>query len=215
MDPFNLSSFNNQRIAWDNRYYEKGKQWGNAPAEFIQPYPSGTVLELGVGDGKNLRVRESKNCICIGLDFSIAALQICTIDQQLSGVHFMLGDACRIPIKNATMNLVYAHHILGHLSSPLQPFLMDEIFRVLTPGGAVALTVFASGDMRDGQGQEVEHAMYLRGDGIITRYYTLDEIRDLAKKFIVLTINREEWFLTIKGKKYLRAVLIALLKKPD
>ncbi|PWR73801.1 class I SAM-dependent methyltransferase [Methanospirillum lacunae] len=209
------SSLDKQQRAWDKRYCEKGRQWGNAPVEFIQPRPCGTVLELGVGDGKNLRVRDSNNCFCIGLDFSSAALQICRTDPELSDVHLLLGDVCRIPVKNALVNLVYAHHILGHLSSPLQPLLMDEIFRVLRPGGTLALTVFASGDMRDGQGLEVEHAMYLRGDGIITRYFTPDEIKCLGKQFIILAVNREEWYLSIRGKKLLRAVLTALLKKPE
>jgi ubiquinone/menaquinone biosynthesis C-methylase UbiE len=215
VDLLDSSFFEKQRIAWDRRYYEKGRLWGNAPTEFVHSHPCGTVLELGVGDGKNLRVRDSENSFCIGLDFSIAALHICRTDPELSDVHLLLGDACRIPVRNANVNLVYAHHILGHLPSPLQPLLMSEIFRVLIPGGTFALTVFASGDMRDGQGREVENAMYLRGDGIVTRYFTPDDIRDLGKKFIIQTINREEWFLTIRGKKYLRAVLTGLLKKPE
>ncbi|HWQ63528.1 MAG TPA: class I SAM-dependent methyltransferase [Methanospirillum sp.] len=209
------SSPDKQQMAWDRRYREKGRQWGNAPAEFIQTLPCGTVLELGVGDGKNLRVRDSESCLCIGLDFSPAALQICRTDPELSDVHLLLGDVCKIPVRSTQVNFVYAHHILGHLSSSLQPLLMDEIFRVLRPGGTLALTVFASGDMRDGQGREVDQGIYLRGDGIITRYFTPDEIKSLGKQFIILAVNREEWFLTIKGKKYLRAVLTALLKKSE
>ena len=209
-----LSPFS-QRTAWDQRYREKGRQWGNAPTEFSHALSCGTVLELGVGDGKNLRARESSDAHFIGLDFSPAALRICRSDPQLAGVHLLLGDACQIPIRSSSVDLVYAHHILGHLSSSLQSLLMEEVLRVLKPGGMLALTVFASGDMREGKGEEVEASTYLRGDGIITRYFTLEEISHFGRGFIVHTINREEWPLSVKGRKYVRAVLTALLEKPE
>ncbi len=209
-----LSPFS-QRTAWDQRYSEKGRQWGNAPTEFSHTLSCGTVLELGVGDGKNLRVRESSDTCFIGLDFSPAALRICRSDPQLSGVHLLLGDACQIPIRSSSIDLVYAHHILGHLSSSLHSLLMEEVFRVLKPHGLVALTVFASGDMREGKGEEVEASTYLRGDGIITRYFSPEEITHLGHEYSIRAINREEWPFFVRGRKYVRAVLTALLEKPD
>jgi len=209
-----LSPFS-QQYAWDRRYSEKGRQWGNAPTEFSHISSCGTVLELGVGDGKNLRVRESSNAFFIGLDFSPAALRICRTDPQLAGVHLLLGDVCRIPIRSSSVELVYAHHILGHLSSLLQPLVTKEIFRVLKPCGMLALTVFASGDLREGKGEEVEASTYVRGDGIITRYFAPEEISHLGRGFIVHEIKREEWPFTVRGRKYVRAVLTALLEKPE
>nr|WP_319540538.1 class I SAM-dependent methyltransferase [uncultured Methanospirillum sp.] len=208
-----LSPFS-QQYAWDRRYSEKGRQWGNAPTEFSHTSSCGTILELGVGDGKNLRVRGNRDAFFIGLDFSPAALCICRSDPQLAGVHLLLGDACYIPLRSSSVDLVYAHHILGHLSSLLQPLLIEEVFRVLKPRGMLALTVFASGDMREGKGEEVEASTYIRGDGIITRYFTPEEISHLGR-FIVHTINREEWPFPVRGKKYVRAVLTALLEKPE
>jgi len=203
-----------QRTAWDRRYHEKGRQWGNAPSEFNHLSPSGTILELGVGDGKNLRVRENSDGFYIGIDFSLSALEICKNDPELTGVHLLLGDACLIPLRQSLIDLVFAHHILGHLPLFQQTKLMDEVFRVMKPGGSLALTVFASGDMREGKGQEVEKATYLRGDGIITRYFTPDDIRKLGFRFIIRRVEREEWIFPVKGRKYVRAVLTALFEKP-
>ncbi|MDD1728391.1 MAG: class I SAM-dependent methyltransferase [Methanospirillum sp.] len=202
-----------QRQSWDERYHEKGRQWGNAPAEFIQDQLIGTILELGVGDGKNVRTRNLSDRCCIGVDFSPAALRICQGDPVLSDLHLVQSDACYLPFHNSSVDHVYAHHILGHLSLYLQPVLMDEIWRVLKPQGSLALTVFAQGDMRDGQGEEIEPGTYLRGDGIITRYFSPDDIRVLGFRFLIGKIIREEWILRIRGKSHRRAVLTVVLEK--
>lgn len=200
--------------AWDDRYREKGRQWGNAPSEFLS-HDTGIILELGVGDGKNVRTRTKQNTHYIGLDFSFAALQLCQTDPELSGTDLMLADVCNLPILDTSIDLVYAHHILGHLPSHLQQNLMDEVFRVLKPMGSLALTVFASGDLRDGQGTEIEPATFLRGDGIITRYFTPRDIKELGNKFLIKNIEREEWTLLIRGIRHKRAVLTTVLEKPD
>jgi|GEM_PF-582647 len=204
-----------QQAAWERRYSEKGRQWGNAPTEFSHTSPYGVVLELGVGDGKNLRARESHNAFFIGLDYSKAALQICRRDPQLTNVHLLLGDACKIPMRSSSVDFIFAHHILGHLSLTFQSVMMEEVFRILKPHGMVALTVFASGDMREGKGEEVEASTYLRGDGIITRYFDPEEIRNLGSGFIIHTINREEWLFPVRGRTYIRALLTAKLQKPE
>ena len=205
----------NQREAWDYRYRMKGRQWGNAPTEISELPDSGIILELGVGDGKNLRARRLSGAYYIGLDFSREALYLCQKEPVLSGIPLLLADACHIPIRDALVNKVYAHHILGHLSSLLTPVLISEIFRVLCPNGQLIITVFSSGDMRDNTGKEVEPSTYLRGDGIITRYYTEDMIRALCPGFIIREINRIEWPMRIRGKEYNRSFFTGLFEKPS
>lgn len=192
----------------------KGRQWGNAPADYQMGPDSGIILELGVGDGKNLRARTISGAYYIGLDFSGEALHLCRKEPYFSDIPLLLADACHIPIRDASVNKVYAHHILGHLSSLLTPILISEVYRVLCPKGRLILTVFAQGDMRDKNGKEIQTSTYLRGDGIITRYYNEDMIRTLGQNFIILQVNRIEWPMRIRGRQYSRAIITALLEKP-
>jgi SAM-dependent methyltransferase len=208
-----LSFHVSQQKEWEVRYRMKGRQWGNAPSE-IQNTPKGRViLELGVGDGKNLRTRQKEGILMVGLDFSLAALQLCRSDQNLTETMLLLGDVCYLPICDAAVHQVFAHHILGHIPICFCQVMLDEVYRVLRPGGLAAVTVFATGDMREGVGKEVEPSTFLRGDGIITRYFTAEDIIILSRRFILLDIRREEWSLLIRGKNKKRAVLIATLQK--
>lgn len=204
-----------QRAAWEQRYQERGRQWGNAPGEFTQTPERGVILELGAGDGKNLRTRRMLEGILIGLDFSISALQLCREDPVLKDVTLVLGDARYLPFSNASVHQVFAHHILGHLQKNNQTVLMKEILRVLMPGGILALTVFGSGDMRKGKGREIEPSTYLRGDGIITRYYDREDIEAISQGFIITGITCNHWPFRVKEKEYQRSLLTATLQKPQ
>ncbi|PKL60820.1 MAG: hypothetical protein CVV33_00725 [Methanomicrobiales archaeon HGW-Methanomicrobiales-4] len=210
----NLPAPGSQREAWEVRYQIKGRQWGNAPSEFSTIVNTGIALELGVGDGKNLRARRNEGILTIGIDFSLAALQLCCSDPTLSETPLVLGDVCYLPMRDATIYQIFAHHILGHIPIRFCEKVGDELLRVLIPGGIAAVTVFATGDMRDKIGKEVEPSTFLRGDGIITRYFNYEDIIILFRKFTILDIKREEWPLRIRGINKKRSVFITMLKKP-
>ena len=202
------------REAWNRRYRITPRVWGNAP-ELIQEFPpSGFVLELGVGDGKNLRSADLRNTTCIGLDSSEEAIRICSRDPTLSLAVLVVADACSLPFRQNSVSKILAHHILGHIPSSSILCFMDEVFRVLQPGGTVSVTVFAKGDMRDGSGVEVEPSAYLRGDGILTRYYSHEDLLQLGGRFHPSGIEYSEWVLPIRGKQYLRREITGQFVKP-
>lgn len=201
------------REAWETRYRMKGRQWGNAPVIPTERQEEQRVLELGVGDGKNLRTREISAGQYIGLDFSRTALQICQKDPVLAKVSFILGDARYLPFRRGSIKQVLAHHILGHIPGSYIPSIMSDIHDILIPGGTLILTVFAAGDMRDGRGKEVEPSTFLRGDGIITRYFTPDDVREISSQFIIKDIDVISWPFQVKQEIMSRSVITAVLKK--
>jgi ubiquinone/menaquinone biosynthesis C-methylase UbiE len=203
-----------QQQAWNSRYLMKGRQWGNAPGEFANLSTHGIVLELGVGDGKNLRIRRDGSLV-IGLDFSREAVRICRSDPALSGIPLIIGDGSLLPIKTENISLIHAHHILGHIPSEDVCTFISEMYRVLVPGGRAAITVFGSGDMRDGHGDEIEPGLYLRGDGIITRYFSQLNLKQLLSAFVVEEISQETWDMRIRGILHQRRILLARIRKPD
>jgi SAM-dependent methyltransferase len=203
-----------QREAWDDRYRMKGRQWGNAPVEFSQEPENGVILELGVGDGKNIRARNIQNQTLIGLDFSIEALLLCKQDPIIQNASLVLADVCFLPFSSSSIDQVFAHHIFGHLLDCQQIVLMNEIFKILRPGGRLILTVFGFDDMRRGKGREVEPSTYIRGDGIITRYYSLEDIKSFHSGFNIIRIKNETWPFKVREKEYRRSILTAIMEKP-
>jgi len=212
-DPHFFSDLLSFREAWDTRYRVRGRQWGNAPVEFAEISSFGVVLELGVGDGKNIRARHMSGSYTIGLDFSLEALRLCRFDPTLCDCDFIAADGCILPIRDNSVNLVFAHHILGHIPACNLSSLIHEVHRVLALEGRFFVTVFAKGDMRDGSGYEVEPSAYVRGDGIMTRYFQIDEMKRLFNKFFISDIRQEEWQMKIRGRNYPRMIITTELIK--
>lgn len=201
------------RDAWNLRYRGSRRQWGNARAWPPSIPKDGLILELGIGDGKNLRSRPDTSSLYVGMDFSSEAIRACTNDREMADVRLVIADACSIPFQDNTFSIIFAHHILGHIPSGLQVCTLDEVWRTLTPSGFVILTVFGTGDMREGSGTEIEPSTYLRGDGIITRYFSEDMIRNLCYRFTIHKMSRTEWTYSIRGVRYPRSEISVILGK--
>ena len=89
--------------------------------------PACYVLDLGCGKGKS------------SLDFRIeSALSVgCDIAEEVSRNGFVSarvrGDACLLPFRGDTFDLVLMDYVVEHLESPYE--CACEVFRVLKPGG--------------------------------------------------------------------------------
>ncbi|HWQ67883.1 MAG TPA: class I SAM-dependent methyltransferase [Methanospirillum sp.] len=202
-----------QRSAWNSRYLRSGRQWGNAPSEFSLTPNVGVILEAGVGDGKNLRVRPDQGEMVMGFDFAESAIRLCRADPTLTHVHLFIGDLRAVPLKRDSVDLIYAHHILGHLDEKDLGTAIQEVSRILKPAGSIALTVFSQYDMRYNSRKQNDSGIVIRGDGIITRFFTFQEIRVLFENFSEVFLNRNQWSLKVRGVEHVRSVITGLYKK--
>ncbi|HJJ98285.1 MAG TPA: class I SAM-dependent methyltransferase, partial [Methanocorpusculum sp.] len=99
---------------------------------------------------------------------------------------------------------VFCWHVLGHLPATVWPTAASEMRRVLRPSGKMFLKGFSRNDMRCGKGREVEPYSYLRGDGIVTHYFTDTELREV---FGTGELTRVSWKMRVRGTDYLREEL--------
>ena len=95
------------------------------------------VIDVGSGTGANLRVlRELGFRRVCGVDSNPDAIRWC----EAKGLGKVVrGDVCALPLRNEVADLVIAADILEHLDDDRQG--LDEIRRVLRPGGAALITV--------------------------------------------------------------------------
>ena len=102
--------------------------------EFLDDLPAGAVvLDLGSGPGSFDYRRRA--------DVSILATDILPLRpaERLAYVRWFRADGARLPLRPASVDGVVAHYVLEHVTE-LEPTL-DEIARVLRPGGSVYLSV--------------------------------------------------------------------------
>jgi SAM-dependent methyltransferase len=122
------------RVAISERYYQFIREHPEISAydiSLIAKHAPGArqILDLGCGAGTFVAMCRERLGDPIGMDPSLAALEICR-DRGLPGV---LADGSKLPFRTRSLDVVRAKEIIEHIID-LRPF-MQEIFRVLKPGG--------------------------------------------------------------------------------
>lgn len=102
--------------------------------------PQAQVLELGCGKADKTRfvARHAASVLALEVD-EIQHAKNLKID-DLPNVRFALGGAQEIPADDASMDVVMMFKSLHHVPVPLMDRALDEIRRVLKPGGLAYLS---------------------------------------------------------------------------
>ncbi len=205
-----------QRDAWDIEYKTRGRLWGRSTfeSEVINPKCS-SILDIGVGDGKNIRNITDNGLFIVGVDFSKEALKLCKNEKEC---HVMLvcADAVKLPFINESFDIIYLHHILGHMILKQRISLITETTRILKTGGDLFITVFGVNDVRYGKGTIIEENTFCRGNGIITHFFKIIEASDLCNTCssleIVKTLN-PKWPMYVNNRSYIREEIRLTIRK--
>ncbi len=98
-------------------------------------FKNALVLDIGCGRGEWLEVLNEKGFETIGVDINEIMVKEC----KERGLNAILSDALEFlrKQKDESFSLISGFHIIEHLEFKFLVELLDEIFRVLKPGGAV------------------------------------------------------------------------------
>jgi ubiquinone/menaquinone biosynthesis C-methylase UbiE len=94
--------------------------------------PVGPVLDLGTGQGDNLR-RLAEHSWAVGLDVSLPAAR----QARLTGP-VVVADAAKLPFRDGSLGAVVCTEVLEHVDNPKA--VLGEVSRVLSPSGEVYIT---------------------------------------------------------------------------
>jgi len=182
--------------AFQSDYKNRGPRW--AGSVNLPSLPAGSrVLETGCGNGKTLSAFHDVSCL--GIDISSEAVKLAGHDKALC------GDIRFLPFHDASFDYVFCWHVLGHLNEKDRFLASEEMKRVAKSGGIIFFKGFSHNDFRFGKGNLQEPGSFLRGDGIMTHYFTEKEVVEL---FGTGNIREDTWEMQIRGAAYTRAELI-------
>ncbi|UOF91265.1 methyltransferase domain-containing protein [Fodinisporobacter ferrooxydans] len=108
--------------------------------------PSYRILDLGTGFGAvPLELASHWQVKVEGIDIDQAKIKIAhqmknRIENQMKlpgDIHYQWGDANQLPYDDNSFDFVISWYVFQHLTNPLH--VLEEIFRVLRPGGIVCL----------------------------------------------------------------------------
>ena len=100
------------------------------------------VLEIGCGCGADAERFASNGAKYTGVDISSAAVEICKKRFALANLEACLiqADTEELPFAENSFDFVYSHGVLHH--TPDTRSAIREIFRVLVPGGELAVMLY-------------------------------------------------------------------------
>lgn len=107
---------------------------------FLMSIPKGSVVaDVGCGNGKYLNV--NPELVMIGTDITFNLLKICYEEKQ---ANVFRADSLKLPVKSNILDFVISIAVVHHFSNPsLRRKALEELLRIVRPGGRVLVTVWA------------------------------------------------------------------------
>jgi len=94
-----------------------------------------TGLDLGCGLGWYTQSMYEKGYNVIGVDYSKDYIKKAKHNSKSRHLHFIMGDARRLPFKDARFGFVFSINVFHHNSTESQEIAFSEVARVLIPKG--------------------------------------------------------------------------------
>jgi SAM-dependent methyltransferase len=96
------------------------------------------VLNIACSAGTLDPLVEAENVV--GLDFSLKQLYYANSNNCSSINSYVCGDACRLPFSSDSFDLALASEFIEHIDQESFDKFMQEVYRILKPGGELILT---------------------------------------------------------------------------
>ena len=105
----------------------------------LEVSPGDRVLDVACGPGNFTRgfARAAGEGLVVGIDASRTMLAVAVRETESVNVAYVRGDACALPFRDGSFDAICCFAALYLIQEPMRA--LDEIARVLAPGGRVAL----------------------------------------------------------------------------
>lgn len=151
------------------------------------------VLDLGCGGGNDTLYLLNRKKEVIPCDFSLSAME--GMKKNFPEIKdfrcFNMLDG--LPFPNQSTQLIIADLCLHYFRKEDTAMLLEEIRRVLTPGGHLIFRVNSVNDVFHGagEGEEVERHLYRTSDGRLKRFFDEEDVRYFCKDFEIEYLKEE------------------------
>ncbi|HKR80101.1 MAG TPA: arsenite methyltransferase [Nitrospira sp.] len=152
------------------------------PTALATIQPGETVLDLGSGGGIDVLLsarRVGPTGKVYGLDMTDEMLALARENQQKAGVtnvEFLAGDIEDIPLPESSVDLIISNCVIN--LSPDKDRVLKEAFRVLKPGGRLAVSDIV---VRGSMPEEVRHSVELWAGCVAGALEESDYLRKLQQ----------------------------------
>ncbi|MGE2816127.1 class I SAM-dependent methyltransferase [Mycobacterium heidelbergense] len=181
-----------QRQHWDDTYRTHPGMYGSAPsapavhaAQAFRAAGAKRVLELAAGHGRDALYFARQGFTVLATDFSGVALDQIQRAAQAQGLATTVSTIVhdlreRLPLDDETVDAVFAHMALCMaLSTKEIHAAVNEVRRVLRPGGQFVYTVRHTDDAHYGAGNPLGNEIFEHG-GFAVHFFSRELVDRLA-----------------------------------
>lgn len=194
-----MTEYNEKALKyWEQIYAERGTgriktdTWLDDFSDLIKACNT-PVLDLGCGDGNDTLHLMQMGKIVIAADQSETALG--NLRQNIPDVYETrcLNLLNRLPFNDHTFGIVICDLCLHYFTKADTFQILEEIRRVLLPGGHLLFRVNSVNDVNYGacEGIEIEHHLYETEDHRLIRFFDEADIRDMLGTFSIEFLREE------------------------
>jgi SAM-dependent methyltransferase len=162
------------------------------PREIEPRRPRGPILDLGCGVGRHIVFFAALGYDVTGIDVSPQALQASQawLDREGLSAKLQVAPVDAVPEPDARFDTVVSHGVLDHVTLGEAHGALDEVRRVLQPGGLLHLNLRMRGSFDWGVGEEIEPGTFRLAEGhergLPQHFWTEAEIERLLEGLRVL-----------------------------
>lgn len=184
---------------WNKKHFEKEELSRMNPhsafAKWCMKYlpKKGRILELGAGIGSDTLFLAGQGFKVMATDFSQSALnkleETAGENTHTETRQFDLSDP--FPFEDQSFDVVYAHLALHYFNRQTTQQIYDEIYRVLKPGGIIAVLLNSVTDSEYGTGRQLEDDYFYIPNVGPKMYFSVETLRPFIKRFEKLTLDNK------------------------
>ncbi len=160
------------------------------------------VLDVGCGDGRNSLAFAQAGFYVVGIDISSSAIKKCKkLCNKFPNATFKKGSLERINIYNKKFDAIICDHTLVHIRDV--KIVIENFYNVLENKGYALLEFTSLKDPLYGKGKKIGSNEFIQ-EGIYVRFFTIQLIKKLLKKFKIISIDAEYFSQPHHGPGYYR-----------
>ena len=190
---------------WNELFRSPENRWkGTYPAvaSFIEKYMQTghcLTLDLGSGAGRHLVPLQVNDNRVVGMDFAGNGLEysrIQLLEKHLPAWLVQADMSFPLPFAGETFDHLVSIHVIFH--NPLSKIsaTLNEIYRVLKPGGMALITFNSVYSYRFGKGTELEPGTWIPDEGvdqgIVHHFSSFADLASLLEKFKIIRVELDE-----------------------
>ena len=186
----------------------KNQEWINKASIFAEQaldyFPAkGIVLDLGAGQAQDSCYFAERGYYVTATDIEDSALELAKEKAKSNSVDINIQKVDlrkKLPFQNDSFDVVYSHLSLHYFDHETTASIFNEIYRILKPGGTLALLANSVNDPQYKTGEMIEDGYFKIGKST-KRFFSKTTVNEFTQRFntVVSDENGETYKDSAKG----------------